>query len=236
MSLRFAACLLFAAAAHAALFVWPRALSAPDFPLAAGEFSVELTPTAASVASPANSAPPHALPNSIPANEFRAVPADSTPPAQRSEANQFPSPPIRPERDEVAVADPPPLPASRVEVEVPILEPAPPPPASTASPDSTPAPLAQVGSRTPPRLTAEFHPLYPDEARRQGWQGRVLLHVAVDADGRVAGASVLESSGVDVLDEAALRDVKSAKFQPGLVGERPAAMSIRLPVAYRIVD
>jgi protein TonB len=68
-----------------------------------------------------------------------------------------------------------------------------------------------------------------------GWEGRVLLRVEVDAGGRVANVQVVESSGRPILDEAAQRDVQEARFQPGLIDERPAPMSIRLPISYRIV-
>lgn len=41
---------------------------------------------------------------------------------------------------------------------------------------------------------------YPPEARRRGEQGRVVVNLAIDAQGRVAGCEVVESSGSVRLD------------------------------------
>jgi protein TonB len=56
---------------------------------------------------------------------------------------------------------------------------------------------------------------YPEEARRQGLYGSLILHVAVRADGSLEGVRVVRSSGKKVLDEAAVRIVElAAPFAP----------------------
>jgi len=51
---------------------------------------------------------------------------------------------------------------------------------------------------------------YPEEAKRLGLHGSLILQVAVRADGTVASVRVVRSSGFNVLDKAAVRIVKLA--------------------------
>ena len=56
---------------------------------------------------------------------------------------------------------------------------------------------------------------YPEEARRKGLYGNLILHVSVRADGSLEGIRVVRSSGQDVLDQAAVRIVElAAPFAP----------------------
>ncbi len=56
---------------------------------------------------------------------------------------------------------------------------------------------------------------YPEEARRQGLSGSLILDVALNPDGSVREISVVRSSGSPVLDQAAIRIVRlAAPFAP----------------------
>ena len=56
---------------------------------------------------------------------------------------------------------------------------------------------------------------YPDEARRKKLYGDLILHVSVRADGSLEKVRVVRSSGLPVLDDAAVRIVKlAAPFAP----------------------
>jgi protein TonB len=56
---------------------------------------------------------------------------------------------------------------------------------------------------------------YPDEARRRGMHGALVLTVAVRRDGTVERIDLIQSSGSDVLDQAAVRIVElGAPFSP----------------------
>ncbi|MFT3978173.1 MAG: energy transducer TonB [Sphingomonas bacterium] len=46
---------------------------------------------------------------------------------------------------------------------------------------------------------------YPPEALKHGWEGTVSIHVKVGADGTVKECQVSQTSGHDVLDNAACR-------------------------------
>lgn len=56
---------------------------------------------------------------------------------------------------------------------------------------------------------------YPDEARRRGLSGSLVLSVRLDAEGRVQDIAIAQSSGEPVLDQAASRIVElAAPFAP----------------------
>jgi protein TonB len=56
---------------------------------------------------------------------------------------------------------------------------------------------------------------YPEEARRRKLSGSLLLDVAINVDGSVQSISLRRSSGIKVLDDAAMRIVRlAAPFAP----------------------
>lgn len=57
---------------------------------------------------------------------------------------------------------------------------------------------------------------YPDEARRRRLSGQVVISVAVRRDGSVENARIIRSSGVPLLDSAAMRIVDMAEPFPPL--------------------
>lgn len=55
-------------------------------------------------------------------------------------------------------------------------------------------------------------PKYPSIARTQGWEGKVILKVLVSAKGDSEQVTVVQSSGHDILDQAAVDAVKEWRF------------------------
>ena len=116
--------------------------------------------------------------------------------------------------------------------EVHIATPPPPPPKSTAITVVTPTkpvapPPVAVPVRVAPRLDLQRsqQPEYPGASRRLGEQGTVVIQALVGVDGRVLEAKVLQSSGYDRLDQAALAGVKADyRFVPGTVDGKPQPM------------
>jgi protein TonB len=70
----------------------------------------------------------------------------------------------------------------------------------------------------PPRLDrkrSRVTPDYPPTSKRLGEEGRAVVNVYVLADGRVGDVRLLESSGYERLDAAALAHVqRDWKFEP----------------------
>lgn len=56
---------------------------------------------------------------------------------------------------------------------------------------------------------------YPEQAKRDGIYGNLKLKVAIDKNGDLVNVSIIESSGKEVLDQAALQIIRlSAPFEP----------------------
>jgi len=77
-------------------------------------------------------------------------------------------------------------------------------------------------------------PVYPELARRRGYEGVVILEVMVTKEGRVNEFRVAISSGHAILDRAAEQTVREWRFEPGKRGNRPVAMKVRIPVRFRL--
>ncbi|MDP3494034.1 MAG: energy transducer TonB [Hyphomonadaceae bacterium] len=94
-----------------------------------------------------------------------------------------------------------------------------------------PDPVANTGGaaapkliRTRPTLIPQEPPPYPASEIRKQNQGVSTLDVCVDAKGRISAASFASSSGHSVLDNAALKWVRSARFTPGKLDGVPQSV------------
>lgn len=82
-------------------------------------------------------------------------------------------------------------------------------------------------SRNPP-------PEYPPAAIQQELQGAVLLRLLIDEQGVVRAVKLLESSGHDLLDNAAIRAVKNWTGTPAERDGRPVETLEVLPIRFRL--
>jgi TonB family protein len=64
-------------------------------------------------------------------------------------------------------------------------------------------------------------------AIRNGWEGRVLVEMHLDLEGRLAGVRLVASSGYAILDDATITAVRHASPFP------PVARVVTVPVEYR---
>ncbi|QTW17399.1 energy transducer TonB [Comamonas kerstersii] len=139
-----------------------------------------------------------------------------------------------------AIADPTPAPdapTGTLESEsAPVADtapPAPPAPAQAAPTAATPSGAPEV---VLPSSNASYlnnpRPSYPSISRRMGEQGRVMLRVLVNTDGRAEQIELKESSGFDRLDKAAIAAVKKWRFVPGKRNGVPEAMWNIVPINF----
>ncbi len=142
--------------------------------------------------------------------------------------DQAPQEKIEPPPPPPQFAPPPPpfIPPPEIDIERP-----PPPVQSTAPTVITtvkPAPApAPEPVRVLPRIDAQHshEPDYPPQSRRLGEQGSLVLQALIAVDGRVLEAKLVQSSGFDRLDRAALEGIKSDyRFVPGTVDGKPQPM------------
>jgi periplasmic protein TonB len=116
----------------------------------------------------------------------------------------------------------------------------------TRSDPATTANAAKSGSGTQsnaePYSEASFNanygtnpkPEYPAIARSRGWQGKVLLRVAVSAEGLSEAVTVHHSSGHEVLDESAVDAVEKWRFIPAKRGNTAVACSVIVPIIFTL--
>lgn len=77
-------------------------------------------------------------------------------------------------------------------------------------------------------------PKYPNMARRNGEQGRVLLKVLVTLNGDAGNVTLEKSSGSTYLDEAAINAVKSWKFTPARSNNEPVSGFVTVPISFSL--
>ncbi|HWE28152.1 MAG TPA: TonB family protein, partial [Polyangia bacterium] len=85
----------------------------------------------------------------------------------------------------------------------------------------------------PPKLIERVEAHYPDDAARAGVQGAVTLELIVDAEGRVAEATVLAPAGHG-FDEAALAAVRQFRFTPGRADGKPVPVKVTYRYAFKL--
>lgn len=147
--------------------------------------------------------------------------------------------PVKPEPTKPRVAPPkraqPPV-QEIAEVAQPAEEPPAPPQAVSSPPAVAAAPVADT---EPDYRAAYLHnprPSYPMAARRMGWEGRVVLNIEVLAEGTCGAVNVFQSSGHEILDNAALRTVKAWRFMPATRAGRPVTQWFKVPIQFSLKE
>lgn len=74
---------------------------------------------------------------------------------------------------------------------------------------------------------------YPEQERRQGREGMVVLDLHIDAAGAVTGVDVVRSAG-RLFDEAARQVALSLRFAPAYAEGKPVAVKVRQSVVFKI--
>lgn len=88
----------------------------------------------------------------------------------------------------------------------------------------------------PARYSDTPKPAYPESARREGREGRVLLRVLIDDQGEAKTVEVSRSSGSDALDQAATNAIKRWRFHPARAGDQPIESWVSVPIDFRLTD
>lgn len=78
---------------------------------------------------------------------------------------------------------------------------------------------------------------YPETAKREGQEGKVMVLVIVDEEGRPKSSRVLVSSGVASLDRAAVDNIqRRCRFHAARRGDNRVETVIKIPVEFRLAD
>lgn len=84
------------------------------------------------------------------------------------------------------------------------------------------------------RVGDNWLPVYPEAARANGLQGRVIVTVDIDVAGRPTRVVVGRSSGHANLDEAARQAVRFWKFRPPRYNGRPVTATVDIPFDFKL--
>jgi protein TonB len=77
-------------------------------------------------------------------------------------------------------------------------------------------------------------PRYPEQARRRGREGTVLVEADVDERGVPAAVRVLRSSGFGILDDAAVEAVGKWRFRPARSTGKTMPGRVVVPIEFRL--
>jgi protein TonB len=109
--------------------------------------------------------------------------------------------------------------------------------ASSAPSSGRPSASGQVvGATAPAAALVQPKPPYPRMARKRGWQGLVVLRVQVDEGGVPCDIRIHQSSGFELLDEAAREAVKNWTFRPALKNGKAVASAVDVPLRFSLTD
>jgi protein TonB len=115
----------------------------------------------------------------------------------------------------------------------PAAAPSPLPPAEPAPSPAAPEALPDVDAE--PRADNE-PPSYPEEARRRGQEGTVVVLAEVAADGLVLAVSLQTPSPHPELNREALRAVRRWRFEPARSGGVAVAVATPVVVVFRLEE
>ena len=98
------------------------------------------------------------------------------------------------------------------------------------------ASLAGAQEAAPPKV-ADIGPLhYPEQARREGAEGVVLVAVRVLESGSAGEVRLARSSGHKLLDAEALRLAQGARYTPAQRAGQPVDTWVQLPIRFELRD
>jgi protein TonB len=122
--------------------------------------------------------------------------------------------------------------AAEPDMPVETMAPSPPVESAPAQPENV---ASALPDREPDYQAAYLNnplPAYPMVARRMGWQGRVVLNVEVLESGLPGQVKLHQSSGRDVLDNAAMQAVRGWRFVAARQNGQAVAKSFLVPIPF----
>jgi TonB family protein len=88
-----------------------------------------------------------------------------------------------------------------------------------------------------PAVTKSVNPVYPEEAKKNGIEGTIVLKVLVDKDGNVKKAEVTRrTDGSVALEQAAIDAAKQWTFKPATIKKQPVQIWVSLPFKFKLSE
>jgi len=174
---------------------------------------------------------PQPVPKVEPRPEPRIEPRNEVVPEVKPVPRETPAPVVQPRVDPSVVAPT-------------VVRPAPPVVAAQPPPVVAPQPKAVDESRER-TLIDQYQQIisarikhfeeYPAIAKRRRWEGTTVLQLRLGPDGKVTDISVVETSGREILDEAAVKMVRKASPLPAPPeGLRGRDQTVLVPIKFKL--
>jgi protein TonB len=93
-----------------------------------------------------------------------------------------------------------------------------------------------IRTKSKPGYFQNRPPKYPQLARQMHQEGLVMLMVEVDRKGMPVKVEVKQSSGYQLLDQAALEAVRHWRFEPERIGDIPIESRVTIPIRFRLEE
>ncbi|MCX6955351.1 MAG: energy transducer TonB [Verrucomicrobia bacterium] len=93
------------------------------------------------------------------------------------------------------------------------------------------APVAFAQTKEPPVPVRTVAPDYPDELRRDGISGVVMVKCTIDEQGNVTNPEIEKSSNA-AFEKPALAALKKWKFKPAKQDGAPVAIKVSIPIKF----
>jgi len=87
---------------------------------------------------------------------------------------------------------------------------------------------------TPPTLAKPKAPTYPTSAQYRGYEGWVSVSMMVDAEGKAYDLTVMDSSGSDEFEKAALKVIPKWRFNPAELGSTKIDAAVRRSFTFEL--
>jgi TonB family protein len=95
-------------------------------------------------------------------------------------------------------------------------------------------PMKVAGDVKPPKALSTAAPVYPEAAKKDKVEGKVIVGCVIDEQGRLTEPKVATSSGNADLDQAALDAVSKWTFHPATLQGKPVAISYTLTINFML--
>jgi len=86
----------------------------------------------------------------------------------------------------------------------------------------------------PPELLEFQRPVYPKNLRERDIEGKVILKILIDKEGKVQEIQIFESSGYKTFDQIAIESVRQWRFKPARKGNQQRESWVLIPINFQI--
>lgn len=100
-------------------------------------------------------------------------------------------------------------------------------------PDNDAPPPDFVPVEKEPQIVKQVKPTYPELAQRAGIEGRVIVKIWVDKDGKPHKAIVLKSDA-EIFNKAAVDAAMQYRFTPAIMNHGPVAVWVVIPFTFKL--